>query len=184
MITVVGKALAMTERCWWLLLSNHDSRQYQGNQGYEDQPHRRYNYDSNVNNSRRLQAHDVLVIVLDDHVIGTATADSINSAAGEKIIRRCPQCPNTNLKARKTLEPKLRCDNGHEFDEPRLETQSVTLFEAHYADSFTPVSRIIDREQMRICELAPSSQGGIRPLDPEKTRRLFSERGLRLPRNV
>ncbi len=168
-------------RRWWLLVTNDDQRQYHGHEGYADDPSREYAYDGFVNNAKRLGKGDIVLIVGDRHVLGLGVVEEIRQWPCEKTIRYCPECGNTNLKRRKTMTPIYRCDRGHTFDAPDERARPTICYLARYWDSFIAFRRLIDRETIRACEAAPTSQGGMRPLDPEKTREVLAGFGIEVP---
>lgn len=168
-------------RRWWLLVTNHDQRQYHGHEGYADDPSREYAYDGFVNNSRKVRQNDVVLVIGDQHVLGLGVIEEIRQWPCDKTIRYCPECGNTNLKRRKTMTPLFRCDRGHTFDVPDDRAKPTTCYLARYRDSFRAFRRLIDRETIRACEAAPTSQGGLRPLDRERTRELLARFGVDIP---
>ncbi len=168
-------------RAWWLVITNDDQRQYHGHGGYADDPSREYAYDGFVNNSKRVRECDVVLIFGEQHVFGLGVIEEIRRWHGEKVIRYCPECANTNLKQRKTLEPIYRCDRGHVFDRPDERARATIHCLARYPHTFIAFRRLIGRKAIRACEVAPTSQGGIRPLDPDRTRTLLAEFGIEAP---
>lgn len=92
-----------------------------------------YLYDSNVINHAQVTVDDVLVI-RDAHLIyGYGIVDRIDSGAGIKEIRRCPQCRKSGFTTRKSVLPRHRCGScHHEFDVPLIDPTAVTVYSAHY----------------------------------------------------
>lgn len=152
----------------WLLLSHQDNSQYAGNEGYEEDPTAFYEYDSNVGNSRQLSVGDQVVLCDRTHVLGHAIVEAIDETPDTKIIRSCPNCSNTNLKSRKTMTPRFRCDNGHEFDEPTVRHVDVTKFTARYGGTFVPLVQPVDARTAKQCCISPRARSSIRPIDPSK----------------
>lgn len=156
----------------WSVIVMGDDRQYAGNRGYADDPSRVYRYDSNVSNSRNVSVHDLLFIRDRDQLIGVGRVQRIVSRRGAKTMLRCPKCGVSGLKTRKTLQPRYRCDRGHEFKTPRRERMKVTLFEAHYAGTFQAVRRALPVSVLKEAAPRPSDQLAIEEIDP----RLFEVR--------
>src|SRR5688572_21487658 len=101
----------------WLVLQFGEDRQHGGNAGYDDRPEI-YRYDSFVANHRQVAAGDVLVLRDRHAMTGIAVVASIQSEGGTKTLRKCPTCGTTGIKARKSREPRFRCNEGHEFEGP------------------------------------------------------------------
>lgn len=157
----------------WLMIASGQSSQYQGHNGYQDELPWLYSYDSNVNNAKKVKEGDIAIFTDGVKGLGSAVIRRILHHEGKKTIRYCPMCRNTNLKVRTTMEPRYRCDNGHEFDTPSPEQRDVTIYQAILGDSFAGFPMAITRKDLRLIEKAPTSQGGIRPLLAEDTERFL-----------
>ncbi|HSF43519.1 MAG TPA: DUF3427 domain-containing protein [Thermoanaerobaculia bacterium] len=133
----------------WLLLSFGDERQYAGNPGYLDEPRRLYRYDSFVPNHKQVQEGDY-VFIRDKHRLqGVARIEKINPTDGEKLRSRCPVCGKTGIKARKSLSPRYRCDNKHEFDTPDEGMVSCRLYSAEYGNTFVPAPAALPLQELK-----------------------------------
>ncbi|HSK78916.1 MAG TPA: DUF3427 domain-containing protein [Thermoanaerobaculia bacterium] len=133
----------------WLLLSFGDERQYAGNPGYLDEPRRLYRYDSFVPNHKQVQEGDY-VFIRDKHRLqGVARIEKINPTDGEKLRSRCPVCGKTGVKARKSLSPRYRCDNKHEFDTPDEGMVSCRLYSAEYGNTFVPAPAALPLQELK-----------------------------------
>lgn len=167
-------------QCWSFLVIDEAERQHLGNEGYDDRLGRYYSWDSTVPNCRRPQAGDVCVVRDSRGVLGVSWIDSLKRTEGvEKFRRRCPECRRTAIKGRKTVRPRFRC--GHrsckaEFDEPRVERLTVTVFRAGYARSWRRVDGAVTAAELEAAYLSRSKQQAIRPVDPQALRHLFAAR--------
>jgi ribosomal protein L37AE/L43A len=114
-----------TVRCWSLLTLG-DQRQYGGNQGYADDPEVCYRYDSSVANSRQVSEGDLVLVRDGTRVLGVARVESVDTRPGVKRRQRCPECRTTAIKRRAKRALQWRCNNGHEFANPIIESSGVT----------------------------------------------------------
>src|SRR4030095_3990218 len=78
---------------------------------------------------------------------------------------RCPSCGTVDLKARVSKLPRFRCDRGHEFDTPREDEVSVTLYQAEYESSFVDAPGGVPVALMKAAALRPSDQLSIEEID-------------------
>lgn len=120
----------------WLLLVYGEERQHAGNLGYLDDPRAVYRYDSLVPNHLRVARGHHALLKAPDGILGFARVERIEQRTGAKTVRRCPECETTGFKERRTISPRFRCNDGHEFDQPRASEVSCELYAAHFGDSF------------------------------------------------
>lgn len=124
-------------RSLWVLKSvDEPQRASKTIDSYNDSLSEYYNYDSLVANSKQISEGDIAILVDKEKVLGFAHIGHINISDGQKIIRRCPECPSTNIDTRKTKVPIYRCNKGHEFHTPIEELKSVKKYKAifdHFA---------------------------------------------------
>lgn len=156
----------MSQRRAWSFLAIGDDREYQGNEGYEDDPHAIYRYNNFVANHRQVSVGDVAVIRSKNAVIGIAEISEIVEAQGTKERFSCSVCSDTNLSHRKTLSPAWRCkSNGHEFDQPDIETIPATTYEARYGSTFRECGPELTLELLIEAVIRPSDQMSIKEID-------------------
>lgn len=122
---------------WTFKTVEEADRSFQTIDSYKDSISEYYNYDSLVPNSKQIKKDDIVIITDKKMILGFASIAYIDISKGEKIIRRCPQCPSTTIDSRKTKIPKYRCNKGHSFDIPLEEPVDVTKFKAVF-NSFVP----------------------------------------------
>ena len=70
--------------------------------------------------------------------------------------------------------PRWRCDNGHEFDDPVEESVPVTAVTALFGDTYRPAVGLLTSAQVRQAQVNKGDGNSIRPLDPDRVRRLFA----------
>jgi len=151
----------------WALTALGDDRQYGGNAGYQDDPRRIYRYDSHVPNCRQLAAGDLVFIRDRKFLTGVAILEKVTSGSAPKVRRRCPTCKSPNIKERQTKLPHWRCmKDGHEFDEPIVDTVNVTTFEADYSNTFQAAPAGIPATRLKRAALRPNDQLAIEEVDP------------------
>jgi len=150
----------------WSFLTIEGDREYQGNEGYEDDPKSTYRYDNFVANHLQVSTGDVVVVRSTDRVIGIAEITDIAEGKGIKKRSRCPVCSDTNLSHRKTMRPPWRCkSNGHEFDDPIQETIPITTYEARYGATFRDCSSTLSLELLAEAVIRPSDQMSIKEIN-------------------
>jgi hypothetical protein len=149
----------------WSLLALGDSRQFAGNDGYDDLLARHYSFDSTVPNCRNVVKGDLAVIRDSDCLIGVGWIEHIDERPGEKLRRRCPICRTTALKQRVEKLPRYRCDHGHEFDESSEETVAVIRYRAHYPATWVPLAGLLSADELAPLYRSRAQQNAIRELD-------------------
>lgn len=160
----------------WSMLTLGDSRQFAGNDGYDDLPARYYSYDSTVPNCRRVTEGD-LAVLRDSHaVIGAGWIEQIDNWPGEKLRRRCPVCRTTALKLRAVKRPHYRCDRGHEFDDPSEEVLPVVRYRAHYAGTWRRLSALLSANELVPVYRSGAQQHAIRELHLLRFRRAIEQK--------
>ena len=152
----------------WALIVITGRRQYGGNTGYEDDLTEVYRYDSDVANSRKLSAGDVVVLRDQSRMLGVARVEQVTSRHGSKQRFRCAMCGTTGIKERRTKTPRWRCNKGHEFDVSAEETVTVTLYEARFQGTFQSPPVDIRTSDIKKAALRPSDQISIEELDPDR----------------
>lgn len=156
----------MSQRRAWSFLTIEGDREYQGNEGYDDDPHTTYRYDNFVANHLEVSPGDVVVIRSPQEVIGIAEIAEIIEAQGTKDRSRCPVCSDTNISHRRTMSPAWRCkSNGHEFDTPVRETIPITTYEARYGSTFRKGGPELTLELLAEAVIRPSDQMSIKEID-------------------
>lgn len=158
METVGGRA--------WALIVITGRRQYGGNTGYDDDLTEVYRYDSDVANSRKISAGDVVVLRDRTRMLGVARIEQVTSREGPKQRFRCPMCRTTGIKERTTKTPRWRCDKGHEFGVRTEQTVTITHYEAHFQGTFQSPPVAIYTSDIKNTALRPSDQISIEELDP------------------
>jgi putative restriction endonuclease len=149
----------------WALITMGGEQQYAGNRGYEDAVKSIYRYDSHVGNYLNVEKGDLAILRDESHILGIARIEFISSGPGKKVMRRCPVCRITGLKTRARLRPKYRCNNKHAFETPIEELVDVTVFEAHYANTFEDAPDAVPVESLKAASPRPSDQLSIQEID-------------------
>lgn len=150
----------------WSFLTTEGESEYQGHQGYEDEPRTLYRYDNFVANHRQVSPGDIAIIRTTSDVIGIAEIEDIVVGEGTKERYRCPVCSESNLSNRKTMIPAWRCKSGgHEFDQPVTETVPTTTYAAYYGSTFCEIDGGLDAERLAQAVVRPSDQMSIKEID-------------------
>jgi hypothetical protein len=163
-VTAANNPLAARPRAWSLLALG-DSRQFAGNDGYDDLLGRHYGYDSTVPNCRSVTRGDLAVLRDSDRLIGVGWIEQIDERPGKKLRRRCPVCRTTALKQRVEKRPRYRCDHGHEFAESAQEMLAVVRYRAHYAGTWVPFAGLLSADELAPLCRSGAQQHAIRELD-------------------
>lgn len=133
---------------------------------YGDELGRRYVYDSNVVNHRRVSEGDLLVIRDRQLVFGYGVVERVERQPGVKEMQRCVRCGSADLARRRVTAPSCRCnDCGAEFDEPRIEAVDVTVFSAVYESWWIPFESPAPVRALDTVYSGRDRQNAIRLLD-------------------
>lgn len=148
----------------WSLLSLTSTAR--GEPSYPDELGVRYVWDTTVPNGRHISPGDLAVIRDDLIVYGAGWIDSIETAPGQKIRYRCPQCTRTDFKHRKRKQPMYRCAScTTEFDVPAKEELSVQVFTANYSRTWRLADQDFPESALDKAYVNRSQQNAIRRLD-------------------
>ncbi len=140
----------------WLVSAVGEVRTYGGHGGYVDDPETTYRWDSNVGNYSGPERGDYIVIRDKKVSLGYSVIENVLASPGEKTIRYCPQCGNSEINYRKT-KGTYRCTSAecHEyiFAAPDSKIRPVTDYEAWYGVAFTALPATFkSRELIDMCE--------------------------------
>jgi hypothetical protein len=163
-VTSAGNPIAAGPRAWSLLALG-DSRQFAGNDGYDDLLARHYSFDSTVPNCGNVMRSDLAVLRDSDGLIGAGWIEQIDEQPGKKLRRRCPVCRTTALKQRVEKRPRYRCDHGHEFGDASEETLAVIRYRAYYATTWVPLTGLLSTAELAPLYRSRAQQHAIRELD-------------------
>lgn len=149
----------------WLVIASGDDRQYAGNDGYTDEPDSYYSWDSTVPNHGEVQVGDRIVLWDKHQLLGFSVVEQIESEPGTKVLRRCPDCGESRIKARTRLLPAYKCQECRaEFNQPTTDTKSITVYRSRHDAAWVEAMGTMTGAELRaICE-SPSSQHSMRAL--------------------
>ncbi|MFE9697942.1 HNH endonuclease [Streptomyces sp. NPDC006270] len=172
-----------TEGRAWSFLVTGDDRQFQGNAGYEDIVEESYSYDSTVGNHQHVAVGDLVVVRNGQEALGAGYVEALQVLADqEKVRSRCRFCRSTGFKERRTMLPRFWCSRcKRAFDDPVVETLSVTAFRAHYGGTWQPLDGCLDKTQLKELSPSRSDQQSIKKLDRHRALKAIEARGVRLP---
>ncbi|ADU70729.1 HNH endonuclease [Pantoea sp. At-9b] len=130
-------------KAWAFKTINKRELRYKGNNGYDDNPTKRYTYDNLVANHKRVSDGDLVVIYNRKEIIGAARIESILKKDTLKEINKCPTpgCNADKLRTRDKKTPKWRCSNGHEFEKADKESIPVTQYTVNFSKSFVKIKK-------------------------------------------
>ncbi len=149
----------------WLMLAVGADRHHGGNDGYDDDPDVHYSWDITVPHARTVAVGDRIVLWDRDAVIGASVIEEIEIGYAEKILYRCQYCGRADIKRRKRLAPRFRCDRCREpFDEPRTRVKRVETFRSRHDANWAELGRCLDGNTLRRLCVSPNSQLSMRPL--------------------
>lgn len=134
----------MAQQAWSFKAIEQDDLRYWGNDGYHDDSSVFYRYDSFVANHKNVKENDVVIITNRDKVLGISVIDKITKQRINKKRNKCIHldCNAKKILPRKTIQPEWRCDNGHEFEEPRVIFEPAIEFVANYEEQYKEISDI------------------------------------------
>jgi hypothetical protein len=164
----------------WGLLALGESRQFAGNDGYDDVLARHYSYDSTVPNSRHVKRGDLAVLRDADGLLGVGWIQQVDEGPGKKLRRRCPVCKTSSLKERSVKRPRYRCEQGHEFDDASEELLAVVAYRAHYAATWVALGGLLTADELAPLYRSGAQQHAIRELRFERFRKAVERKGALL----
>lgn len=134
----------MVQQAWSFKAIEQEDLRYWGNDGYHDDSSLFYRYDSFVANHKNVKNGDVVIITNRENVLGVSVIEKIETQDINKKRNKCihPDCNAKKILPRKTIKPEWRCDNGHEFDAPRVIFEPAIEFVAIYGNQFRELSNI------------------------------------------
>lgn len=134
----------MVQQAWSFKAIEQEDLRYWGNDGYHDDSSLFYRYDSFVANHKNVKNGDLVIITNRENVLGVSVIEKIETQNINKKRNKCihPDCNAKKILPRKTIKPEWRCDNGHEFDAPRVIFESAIEFVAIYGNQFKELSNI------------------------------------------
>lgn len=139
----------------WLVSAVGEVRTYGGHDGYVDDPETTYRWDNKVGNHGRPQRGDYIVVRNKDTSLGYSVIESIHKSPGEKTIKYCPKCANSEINYRTTLGT-YRCTKKtchEEFRVPDSKIVPVIQYEAWYGIGFVPLPGAFSRRELiDMCE--------------------------------
>ncbi|WP_067885324.1 HNH endonuclease signature motif containing protein [Nocardia vaccinii] len=156
------------DRQAWLVMSKAAYRRLGGGEKYDDDPSRRYSWDSTVPNHRNVRPGDIVVLWDEVESLGASVVERITTGHAVKRRGRCtnPACRTTNYEPRKTIRPIYRCyDCGAEFDDPVFEDVDVETYRSDHGQAWVDLAGDFSAKELRaFCE-KPKSQNSFRALN-------------------
>jgi hypothetical protein len=160
----------------WLMLAAGDSRQHGGNAGYDDDPERRYVWDSTVPHHASPRRGDVIVLWDKVTLLGASVIESLDEADSVKTRFRCPKCSQTGFKRRTEMRPAFRCpDCLHEFDEPVEEMLKVHTYKTAHGAAWVNLEGVLSGSTLRELCQQPKSLHSLRELELQAFKRAILE---------
>lgn len=132
------------QQAWSFKAIDKNDLRYWGNDGYHDDSSVFYRYDSFVANHKKVKQGDIVIITNRDKLLGISVINLLKSHPIQKKRNKCTHidCNSKKILLRKTIKPEWRCDNGHEFDTPRVVFEPAIEFIANYSDDYKKVTNI------------------------------------------
>lgn len=128
----------MTQQAWSFKTIEKENLRYWGNDGYQDNSSAFYRYDNFVANHKNVKNGDIVIITNRDEVLGISVVNKITEKNIDKKRNKCPypSCNAKKIHRRNIIKPEWRCDNGHEFNNPKIVYVKATEFIATYEDNY------------------------------------------------
>lgn len=165
----------MNQKAWSFKAVGNDDLRYFGNNGYHDDSTSFYQYDNFVPNHKQVKKGDIVIITDRNNVLGVSVIDNLSSSPYLKARNRCPyeNCTPAKLTLRKSKNPKWRCSNDHEFEQPKVENVPALKFKAEYKHNYMPINSI---SMMDLVSHTPryNVQSSIQEIDFEWASSLFN----------
>ena len=149
----------------WVFVSVGEEKLWEGNDGYQDDTGKRYDYDGFVANHKQVQAGDIIFLSNKKQIVGTSVIDSIETWPGSKMFNRCPYCDSSALGFRTAKFPPYRCKKClQEFIEIRRAPRECIKYRAHYRKAFTAVTKPVLADSLYVKKIDQQSIGQIHRL--------------------
>lgn len=134
----------MVQQAWSFKAIEKGDLRYWGNDGYHDDSSTFYRYDSSVPNHKQVKVGDIVIVTNRDKVLGISVINTITTRDISKKRNKCAhlECDAKKIHYRKTLTPRWRCDNGHEFNSPREVFHPAKEFIAKYDSQYQGIADI------------------------------------------
>jgi len=134
----------VVQQAWSFKAIEKEDLRYWGNDGYHDDSSVFYRYDSFVANHKNVKDGDIVIITNRENVLGISVIEKLETQSINKKRNKCVHldCKAKKILPRKTIKPEWRCDNGHEFDEPRVIFEPAKEFKANYGNQYIKLSNI------------------------------------------
>ena len=145
----------------WIALAIGD-----GGSAYDDKSGASYQYDSKVQNHKRVQEGDILFVRSSTGLQGAGRIKRIEIGSDQKQIARCPECKRSIGTKRARIGGSLyHCRGGHTFGTPMLDTIEVKTFRAHFDGDWIAADRPISAIELRRFALSKSMLLSIMPAE-------------------
>lgn len=159
----------MTATRAWIVIAAGDDRTFSSHDGYPDVADRTYHWDSRVANSERLREGDIIVIRDAKQLLGASVIERIHEEPeSQKLIRRCPNCRNTDVRPRRSTGDWRCYECKTTFHRPLEESIEVTKFWTEHASSWVDLQGQMPFRAMLDSAVSPKSQHAMRALDWDK----------------
>lgn len=150
----------------WLVIADSENRLSVGNEGYDDDPASHYSWNTTVPHALDLSVGDTLVLRSKVTLLGVGVLERIESREGQFERKRCPFCKGTDVRERRTLQPRYKCgskDCKKEFGDSEVRTENVDVeeFTGHYGASWVDLYGQIDAPRLKGFCLKPRTQHAI-----------------------
>lgn len=149
----------------WLITIKTE-KSYSGNSGYKDQPKKYYEFDNLVQNSKQISTNDIVIIRVDNQIIGVSIITDKKQTKANKMLFTCPKCNTTRIRKRKTEQPTWACSENHFFDVPKERIAQVDHFSISYAAKFRKMQQTVPWQMLKPF-FKNSSTTSIRPVNWE-----------------
>lgn len=134
----------VVQQAWSFKAIEKGNVRYWANDGYNEDYSVFYRYNNSVPNYKNVKEGDLVIIRNRDNILGISIIEKLETYDTEKNVYKCPhdECNAKKIRPRKTMMPKWRCDNGHEFNERRLVLEPAIGFIATYGSVFKKLKDI------------------------------------------
>lgn len=163
------------------MLAVGSARAHGSNDGYDDEPSKRYHWNSSVPNHAQPADGDVIAIWNKVELVGVSVIEAITATDDVDFDHNaCPNCGRSSIKRRKVKKPGWLCfDCHHQFDNPRVDTRKVRDYHTAHGVAWVDLLGVLDAAALRKVCLEPRSQLSIRELNWDGFRRsIAGERQL------
>lgn len=166
----------------WFVLAVGSARDTGGNDGYDDDPSRHYDWDSTVPQRENVKPGDIIAPWDKQKLLGVSVIEWIQTGSDVKPTYVHEPCGKGRLKPLKDSELAWWCRTCRVHFPERLKVDTpVTTYRSHHSRAWQDLEGVLSGAQVRLLCDKPQAQHAMRPARWEKVRDALRQAGADLP---